>query len=142
MSIAGTHIKTQSLTIKVFPNQFNNNGDTGRPTFIEDGTSNTLAVRGHGTTDDFFAFVEIPPLHKVTHVQVHASANTSNAVSVRSFNYQTGADNAISATTANFNENKSITNIPSTATQDLVIKCTPGANTVLVYGATVTLALI
>jgi len=142
VSIEGAHVKTQSLTIKVFPNQFINNDDTGRPVFLEDDTSNTLAARGHSTGDDFYAFVEIPPLHKVTHVQVHASANTSNAVSVRSFNYQTGADNAISATTANFNENKAVTNIPATATQDLVIKCTPGANTVLVYGATVTLALI
>tara|TARA_R110002110_G_scaffold143033_4_gene331633 strand:- start:392 stop:1642 length:1251 start_codon:yes stop_codon:yes gene_type:complete len=142
VSIEGAHVKTQSLTIKVFPNQFINNDDTGRPVFLEDDTSNTLAVRGHSTGDDFYAFVEIPPLHKVTHVQVHASANTSSAVSVRSFNYQTGADNAIAATTANFNENKAVTNIPATATQDLVIKCTPGANTVLVYGATVTLALI
>ena len=142
VSIEGAHVKTQSLTIKVFPNQFINNDDTGRPVFLEDDTSNTLAARGHSTGDDFYAFVEIPPLHKVTHVQVHASANTSSAVSVRSFNYQTGADNAIAATTANFNENKAVTNIPATATQDLVIKCTPGANTVLVYGATVTLALI
>jgi hypothetical protein len=142
VSIEGAHVKTQSLTIKVFPNQFINNDDTGRPVFLEDDTSNTLAVRGHSTGDDFYAFVEIPPLHKVTHVQVHASANTSSAVSVRSFNYQTGADNAISATTANFNQNTAVTNIPATATQDLVIKCTPGANTVLVYGATVTLALI
>ena len=141
VSIEGAHVKTQSLTIKVFPNQFINNDDTGRPVFLEDDTSNTLAARGHSTGDDFYAFVEIPPLHKVTHVQVHASANTSSAVSVRSFNYQTGADNAIAATTANFNENKAVTNIPATATQDLVIKCTPGANTVLVYGATVTLAL-
>ena len=142
VSIEGAHVKTQSLTIKVFPNQFINNDDTGRPVFLEDDTSNTLAARGHSTGDDFYAFVEIPPLHKVTHVQVHASANTSSAVSVRSFNYQTGADNAISATTANFNQNTAVTNIPATATQDLVIKCTPGANTVLVYGATVTLALI
>ena len=73
---------------------------------------------------------------------MHASANTSNAAIARSFNYQTGADNAISETQFDFNDNEAITNIPSTATQDLVIKCTPGANTVLVYGATVTLALI
>ena len=141
-SIEGVHVKTQSLTIKVFPNQFQNNPDTGRPVFIHDAVSNRLAVRGHGTTDDFYAFIEIPPLYKVTHVQVHANSSTSSAVSVRSFNYQTGADNAIAATTADFNENKAITNIPATATQDLVIKCTPGANTVYVFGATVTLALI
>ena len=141
-SIEGVHVKTQSLTIKVFPNQFQNNPDTGRPVFIHDAVSNRLAVRGHGTTDDFYAFIEIPSLYKVTHVQVHANSSISNAVSVRSFNYQTGADNAITATTADFNENKAITNIPATATQDLVIKCTPGANTVYVFGATVTLALI
>ena len=141
-SIEDAHIKTQSLTIKVFPSEFKNNPDAGRPNYIHDGVSNALSTRGHGSSDDFYAFVEIPPLHKVTHVQVHASANTSAAVSARSFNYQTGADNAIASTAADFNENKAITNIPSTATQDLVIKCTPGASTVYVYGATVTLALI
>ena len=130
------------ITIKVFPNQFQNNDDTGRPVFIEDDTSNILGARGYSSADDFYAFVEIPPLHKVTHVEVHASANTSNAVSVKSFNYKTGADNAIVATIANFNEKKAITAIPASLTQDLVIKCTPGANTILVFGATVTLALI
>jgi len=141
-SIEGNHIKTQSLTIKVFPNEFKNNPDTGRPAYVHDAVANTLAVRGHGTTDDFYAFVEIPPLFKVTYVQVHASANTSNAAVISPFNYQTGSTNAVASTNATFNTNQAITNIPSSATQDLVIKCTPGAANILIYGATVTLALI
>ena len=128
--------------IKVLPNQFINNPDSGRSPFLDDSVSNTLGVRGHSSVDDLYAFVEIPPLHKVTHVQVHANANTSNAAIARSFNYKTGADNAISETQFDFNEYKAITNIPSTETQDLVIKCTPGANTVHIHGATVTLTLI
>tara|TARA_R110001606_G_scaffold183689_1_gene330484 strand:- start:586 stop:2877 length:2292 start_codon:yes stop_codon:yes gene_type:complete len=141
-SIEGNHIKTQSLTIKVLPNEFKNNPDSGRPAMVHDAVANTLSVRGHAATDDFYAFVEIPPLFKVTHVNVHASANTSNAATILPFNYQTGATNAVASTSATFNTNQAVTNIPSSATQDLVIKCTPGANTIFVYGATVTLALI
>jgi hypothetical protein len=139
----GLHTKLQPLTIKVLPSEFRNNPTSGRPNYIHDGVTNALSTRGHGSTDVFYAFVEIPPLHKVTHVEVHASANTSNAAVVYSFNYQTGASNAIASTTFNFNGGaNAVTNIPSTTTQDLVIKCTPGASTVYVYGATVTLALI
>jgi len=131
-----------ATVIKVLPNQFVINDDAGRPLFVEDDTSNTLGVRCFGTTDEMYAWQKLPSGYKATHVQVYASASTSSAVSVRSYNYQTGADNAVSATTGNLNANIDITDIPSSATQDLVIKVSPGSGSTIVYGATVTIATI
>jgi hypothetical protein len=131
-----------TTVIKVLPNQWVINDDAGRPLFVEDDTSNTLGVRCFTTTDEMYAWQKLPSGYKATHVQVHASASTSSAVSVRSYNYQTGADNAVSATTGDLNANIDITDIPSSATQDLVIKVSPGSGSTIVYGATVTIATI
>jgi len=137
----GLLVNPQSLTIKVFPSEFKNNADSGYPNYIHDSVSNKLSTRGKDNGDDFYAFIEIPAGHKVTHVKVYASSSVSSAVEVSSFNYKTGADNNVASTTFAFNENKSITNIVGSATQDLVIKCSPGSNSVYVYGAEVTLAI-
>ena len=131
-----------TTVIKILPHQFMINDDAGRPAMIEDDTSNTLGVRCAGTTDEMYAWQKLPTGYKATHVQVHASASTSSAVSVRSYNYQTGADNAVSATTGDLNANIDITDIPSSATQDLVIKVSPASASTIVYGATVTIATI
>ena len=131
-----------TTVIKVLPNQWVINDDAGRPLFVEDDTSNTLGVRCFTTTDEMYAWQKLPSGYKATHVQVHASASTSSAVSVRSYNYQTGADNAVSATTGDLNANIDITDIPSSATQDLVIKVSPASGSTIVYGATVTIATI
>ena len=131
-----------ATVIKVLPNQWVINDDVGRPLFVEDDTSNTLGVRCVSTTDEMYAWQKLPTGYKATHVQVHASASTSSAVSVRSYNYQTGADNAVSATTGDLNANIDITDIPSSATQDLVIKVSPASASTIVYGATVTIATI
>ena len=131
-----------TTVIKVLPNQWVINDDAGRPLFVEDDTSNTLGVRCFSTTDEMYAWQKLPSGYKATHVQVHASASTSSAVSVRSYNYQTGADNAVSATTGDFNANIDITDIPSSATQDLVIKVSPASGSTIIYGATVTIATI
>tara|TARA_R100000353_G_scaffold174614_1_gene142960 strand:+ start:1291 stop:2244 length:954 start_codon:yes stop_codon:yes gene_type:complete len=131
-----------TTVIKVLPNQWVINDDAGRPLFVEDDTSNTLGVRCFTTTDEMYAWQKLPSGYKATHVQVHASASTSSAVSVRSYNYQTGADNAVSATTGDLNTNIDITDIPSSATQDLVIKVSPASGSTIIYGATVTIATI
>ena len=128
--------------IKILPHQFQINDDAGRPIFVEDDTSNTLGVRCFTTTDEMYAWQKLPSGYKATHVQVHASASTGSAVSVRSYNYQTGAYNAVSATTGDLNANIDITDIPSSATQDLVIKVSPASGSTIVYGATVTIATI
>ena len=131
-----------TTVIKVLPNQFVINDDAGRPLMVEDDTSNTLGVSCFGTTDEMYAWQKLPSGYKATHVQVHASASTSSAVTVRSYNYQTGADNAVSETTGDLNANIDITDIPSSATQDLVIKVSPASGSTIIYGATVTIATI
>ena len=131
-----------TTVIKVLPNQFVINDDAGRPLSVEDDTSNTLGVSCFGTTDEMYAWQKIPTGYKVTHVQVHASASTSSAVIARSYNYQTGADNAVSETTGDLNANIDITDIPSSATQDLVIKVAPASGSTIIFGATVTIATI
>ena len=131
-----------TTVIKVLPNQFVINDDAGRPLFVEDDTSNTLGVRCFSTTDEMYAWQKLPTGYKATHVQVHASASTSSAVTARSYNYQTGADNAVSETTGDLNANIDITDIPSSATQDLVIKVAPASGSTIIFGATVTIATI
>jgi len=131
-----------TTVIKILPNQFVINDDAGRPLFVEDDTSNTLGVRCFGTTDEMYAWQKLPTGYKATHVQVHASASTSSAVTARSYNYQTGADNAVSETTGDLNANIDITDIPSSATQDLVIKVAPASGSTIIFGATVTIATI
>ncbi len=131
-----------TTVIKILPHQFMINDDAGRPAMIEDDTSNTLGVRCAHTIDEMYAFQKIPTGYKVTHVQVHASASTSSAVTARSFNYQTGADNNVSETSGDFNSNIDITDIPASATQDLVIKVAPASSSTIIYGATITIATI
>jgi len=131
-----------TTVIKILPHQFMPNDDVGRPIMIEDDTSNILGVRAVHSTDEMYAFQKIPTGYKVTHVQVHASASTSSAVTVRSFNYQTGADNAVSSTSGDLNANINVTDIPASATQDLVIKVAPASAATIMYGATVTIATI
>jgi len=131
-----------TTVIKVLPNQWVINDDVGRPLFVEDDTSNTLGVRCFSTTDEMYAWQKLPTGYKATHVQVHASASTSSAVTARSYNYQTGADNAVSETTGDLNANIDITDIPSSATQDLVIKVAPASGSTIIFGATVTIATI
>ena len=131
-----------TTVIKILPHQFMINDDAGRPAMIEDDTSNTLGVRCAHTIDEMYAFQKLPNGYKATHVQVHASASTSSAVTARSYNYQTGADNTISSTTGDFNANIDITDIPAHATTDLVIKVAPASSSTIIYGATVTIATI
>ena len=132
-----------TTVIKIMPDQFVSNDDTTRAWgYIEDDVSNTLGIVFFNSLLEGYAFQKLPSGYKATHVQVHASASTSSAVTVKSFNYQTGADNNVSSTSGDFNANIDITDIPSSATQDLVIKVAPGTTNTLIYGATVTIATI
>jgi len=142
ISVSITSDPFSTAFIKVLPNQFVINDDAGRPLFVEDDTSNTLGVRCFSTTDEMYAWQKLPTGYKATNVQVHASASTSSAVSVRSYDYTTGADNAVSATTGDLNANIDITDIPASNSQDLVIKVSPASGSTIVYGATVTIATI
>ena len=125
-------------TIKVMPYQFMVNDDGGS-LMIEDDTSNTLGLRTDNRFTELYAFQKLPSGYKATRVIVYASASTSSAVTVRSFNFATGADNNVSETSGDFNANIDITDIPCSATQDLVIKIAPASTTTLIYGASITI---
>lgn len=131
-----------STTIKVLPHQFQINDDVGRSVQVEDDTADELGIRCFGTTDEMYAFVKIPNGYKATHVQVHASASTSSAVSVNSYNYQTGDTSAVSVSNGDFNSNIDITDIAASATQDMVIQVKPASSSTVIYGATVTIATV
>ena len=127
-----------STAIKVMPHQFMVNDDGGS-VMIEDDTSNTLGLRTDNRFTELYAFQKLPSGYKATRVTVNASASTSSAVTVRSFNFATGADNNVSETSGDFNSNIDITDIPCSATQDLVIKIAPASTTTLIYGASITI---
>ena len=131
-----------STSIKVLPHQFQINDDAGRPLFVEDDTANTLGVRCFGASDEMYAFVKLPSGYKATHVHVYASASTTNAATILSYNFTTGATNNVASTTINLNSNTAITEIAAASGQDLVIKVAPGASTTIIFGAAVTIATV
>ena len=135
-------INTHSNTIKILPSAFKISDDVGRPAFIEDGTSQTLGIRTAGSTDSLYAWQEIPYGMKVTHAHVHASSSVVNGATISSYNYQTGSTNNVASTTFTFNSNTSITNIPSSPTQFVVIECSPANPGFMIFGASLTIALI
>ena len=129
--------------IKVMPHEFMINDDfsSGRAgNIIEDDTSNTLGYRMSNSATEGYAFVKIPSGYKATHVQVLASASTSNAVTCKTFNYTTGATTDLE--TFDFNTNSDITDVTATTTNDLVIKILPASTSTIIYGATITIASV
>ena len=141
---AHTHfggIAYSGTLIKVYPTAWRVNDDYGRlPNLIEDDTTDTLGMRVGSTNEEGYAFVPIPTGYKATHVQVHASASTSNGAMCKTFNYTTGATTDLETFDLNTNEN--ITDVTASTTNDLVIKYMGLSNSVIVYGATVTIATV
>ena len=85
----GAYSKT---LIKLMPMDFFANDDYNRGwVWVEDDTADTLGVRLTHSNTEAYAFVKIPNGYKATHVQVLASASTSNAVECKTFNYTTVA---------------------------------------------------
>ena len=136
-------VVVQTTTMKVMPQEFIANGDSGRPALAADQQTNKMGIHQYAATDELYAHIEIPYGHTVTHVQVHMSSNVSSAVTILSYNYQTGATDAVTSTTADGNENKALSSntIAGGATQDLLLKVDMGADNIYLWGATVTLAV-
>tara|TARA_R100001082_G_scaffold106825_1_gene80078 strand:+ start:3197 stop:4048 length:852 start_codon:yes stop_codon:yes gene_type:complete len=136
-----TNVYSKTL-IKVMPREFIVNDDyNGRAAnIIEDDTSNELAFRMGNSNTEAYAFVKIPDGYKATHVQVLASASTSNAVVCKTFNYTTGATTDLE--TFDFNTNENITDVTASTTNDLVIKILPASTLTKIYGAKVTIASV
>ena len=126
--------------IKVMPTEFMvDDGYIGRhANIIDDDTTDTLGFRMGNVNTIAHAFVKIPDGYKATHVQVLASASTSNAVICKTFNYTTGATADLE--TFDFNTDQDITDVAPTTTNDLVIKIIPASTSTIIYGARVTIA--
>ena len=143
ISVSITSDPYSATQIKVMPSSFIMNDDYNRaPVLVEDDTSNILGIKAPAVATELYAWVKIPSGYKATHVQVYSDATTSSAVTIKSYNYQTGADNNVSSTSGDLGSNIDITDIPASATQDLVIKVATASTTTLIYGATVTIATI
>lgn len=135
----GWHGSTALL--KVMPSEFIMNDDYNRaPTMVEDDTADILGIKAPATTSELYAFIAIPTAFKATHVQVYASASTSSAVTVLSFNQTSGA--TVSKGTGDFNSAIDITDITSSTTANVVIKIAPNSNTTVIYGADVTITAV
>ena len=124
--------------IKLMPIDFVSNDDRASAyAVVEDDTSDILGIRAGHSSVELYAFVKIPDGYKATHVQVLASASTSNAVICKTFNYTTGDTTDLE--TFDFNTNENITDVTATTTNDLVIKLLPASNVTIIYGATITI---
>ena len=124
--------------IKVMPSEFRSNDDRSTEySVIEDDTADTLGIRAAHAAVELYAFVKIPEGYQVSHVQVLASASTSNAVTCKTLNYLTGATTDLE--TFDFNTDQDITDVEATKTNDLVIKLLPASNSTVIYGAKVTI---
>jgi hypothetical protein len=143
MPASNGKVVVQTTTMKVMPDKFFPNGDSGRPAFIADQQTNKLGIHQFDTNDELYALVEIPFGHTVTEVHVYCSDTVTNGVTVGAYNYQTGADNNVTTTTGNTNADIALSSntIAGGATQDLWIKVELGAADKYLWGAKVTLAV-
>ena len=136
-------VVVQTTTLKVMPDRFFANGDSGRSIFVADNQTNKLGIHQYNTADELYAHIEIPFGHTVTEVHVYCSDTITNGVTVGAYNYQTGADNNVTTTTGNTNADIALSSntIAGGATQDLWIKVELGASDKYLWGAKVTLAV-
>ena len=143
MPASNGKVVVQTTKLKVMPDRFLPNGDSGRPAFVADQQTNKLGIHQYDTSDELYAHVEIPFGHTVTSVYVYCSDTITDAVTIGAYNYTTGADNAVTTTTGDTNEDISLggNTIAGGNTQDLWIKVELGAADKYLWGAAVTLAV-
>lgn len=124
-----------STIMKVLPTEFMS--DSGE-TKIEL-TGGYIGVKSGSLTGKLFATKAIPIGYKATHVQVHAATSTLSALDIYSLAYTTGRKSDIS-TGQHFNAEVDITDEVSSDTNAIAMRLNSG--TVLIYGATITLARV
>ena len=127
--------------LKVMPTDFFMNDDYNRaPVMVEDDVANELGIIAPSTLTELYAFMAIPTGYKATHVQVYTSSNKVNGVEVLRFSHVSGATAAKG--TGDFNTSIDITDISSSATENICIKLLPASVTTVIYGADITIATI
>ena len=127
--------------LKVMPSEFIQNDDyTRAPVTVEDDITNYLGIKAPASNSELYAFVPLPSSFKATAVKVYASASTSGAVEIYTYNFTGG--NTVLKSTGNFNALVSFTDIVSSATLVMVIKVKPASQVTLIYGASVNFLLV
>jgi len=131
--------------MKVTPSEFMPNDDAPvrngyEGLYIEDDTSGYLGVRTNHANTEMYVMKAIPTGYKATHVEVYGSTGVINGVDVYLFRQTTGA--IISKGSGNINASIDITDIETTATNNICIKVAPGSNTIVIYGADITITAI
>jgi len=135
--------------MKVMPTEFMLNDDNADDYLvIEDDTTDKVSVRidDNRANGIAYAIKAIPTGYKATHVQVYGvnNSSTSNAITVRNFDHTDG--DLTNTTSGDWNTVIDITDITSSATQNILIKVeldndrTAGQD--LLYGADITIAAV
>ncbi len=135
----------QALYLKIMPSEFMGNDDApSRGGFeglvIEDDTSSKLGVRISQVSIEMFVMKSIPKGYKATHVHVFTSSVVINGVDVYLYNHTTGV--IVSKGSGNTGTNLDITDITSAENDNICIKVSPSSETIIIYGATITIAEI
>ena len=131
--------------LKVMPCEFMANDDAPSRSgfqglYIEDDTSGYLGARVNHASTDMYVMKAIPTGYKVTHVQVYGSTGVINGVTVNMFRQTTGA--IVAKGTGNINALIDITDVTSTVLNNISVKVSPGATTVIIYGADITIEAV
>lgn len=134
--------------MKVMPTEFVLNDTTDDKWCIEDGTTDKIWGRIYDSRADGVAYAtkSIPTGYKATHVKVLGvnESGTSNPITVRNFDHTDG--DLTNSTSGDFNVSIDITDITSSATQNILIKVTLSHHRYrgqdIIYGADITIAAV
>ena len=131
--------------LKVMPCEFMANDDAPSRSgfqglYIEDDTSGYLGARVNHASTEMYVMKAIPTGYKATHVQVYGSTGVINGVTVNLFRQTTGA--IVAKGTGNINALIDITDVTSTVLNNISVKISPGATTVIIYGADITIEAV
>lgn len=134
--------------MKVMPTEFVLNDATDDKWCIEDGTTDKIWGRIYDSRADGVAYATkaIPTGYKATHVKVWGEneSGTSNPITVRNFDHTDG--DLTNSTSGNFNASIDITDITSSATQNILIKVTLSHDRFrgpdIIYGADITIVAV
>jgi len=134
-----------STLLKVMPCEFMANDDAPSRSgfqglYIEDDTSGKLGVRVNHASTEMYVMKAIPTGYKATHVKVYGSTGVFNGINVYLFRQSTGV--IISKGSGDINALLDITDISSSTENNISIKVLPGATSILIYGADITIAAI
>ena len=89
---------------------------------------------------EMYVMKAIPTGYKATHVHVYASHTITNGVNVYLYNHNTGV--VSSNSTGNTKSTIDITDITSSATDNILIKVAPGNTGYRIYGADITITAV